>query len=56
LCAAAAGLGVEQLSAKTQDEETVGSRQAILLVWVERYGAKVGDTAGELGKIRETVK
>ena len=53
--AVAAGLEVEQLSAKTRDEETAGSRQALLLVLVERYGSKVGDIAGELGKSRETV-
>ena len=55
LGASAAGMGVEKLSAKTRDEETAGSRQALLLVLVERYGAKVGDIAGKLGKSRETV-
>ena len=55
LGAVAAGLEVEQLSAKIRDEETAGSRQGLLLVLVERYGAKVGDIAGELGKSRETL-
>jgi DNA-directed RNA polymerase specialized sigma24 family protein len=55
LGAAAAGLRVEQLGAKTRDAETAASRQAVLLVLVERYGAKVGEIAEELGKSRETV-
>jgi REP element-mobilizing transposase RayT len=55
LGAQAAGLGVERLGTKTRDEETIGSRQAVLLVLVERYGAKVGEIAEELGKSRETV-
>ena len=55
LGAAAAGLTVEQLGAKTRDEETSRSRQALLLVLVERYGARVGGIAGKLGKSRETV-
>ena len=55
LGAVAAGLEVEQLSAKIRDDETAGSRQALLLVLVERYGSKIGDIAGELGKSRETV-
>jgi len=55
LGAASAGLPVEQLSAKTRDEETARSRQTVLLVLVERYGVKVGDIGGKLGKSRETV-
>ena len=55
LGAVSAGLTVEQLSAKTQDEETARSRQAVLLVLVERYGVKVEDIGGTPGKSRETV-